>query len=136
MKMINEVLERLPVRYPFLFVDRIIEENKDYIKCYKNVTINEPFFNGHFPDQPIMPGVLILEAMTQTGGLLFSKIKNKCYLMQVKRAKFIRFVEPGDQLILSAKLITMLQHCAQVELIAEVDNELVAQAEISYSFQK
>src|SRR5580765_4029868 len=101
---INAILQVLPHRYPFLFVDRIVEYEKEKrIVGIKNVTINEPFFQGHFPGRPIMPGVLIIEAMTQMGGVLMLqehelREKGLVYLVGIDNAKFRRTVIPGDQL--------------------------------------
>ena len=101
---INEILKFLPHRYPFLMVDRVVElELKRKIVALKNVTINEPFFNGHFPSVPIMPGVLIMESLAQTAGILCLKSLepmtcNKVYLMSMDKVKFRRPVIPGDQL--------------------------------------
>lgn len=131
--MTTDVLQLLPVRYPFLFIDRILERTDEKVVCLKNFTINEHFFLGHFPDRPIVPGVILLEAMTQTGGLLFSS-KNRCYLMQVKNAKFIKFAVPGDQVIMYAKKLSELERFGQVEVEAKVNDAIVAKAFISYAF--
>jgi 3-hydroxyacyl-[acyl-carrier-protein] dehydratase len=109
---IHEILKRLPHRYPFLLVDRVLElEKGQRIKAIKNVTMNEPFFTGHFPNRPVMPGVMMLEALAQAAAILaFDNIdvrpddKTVFYFVGIDNARFKRPVEPGDQLVLNAKL--------------------------------
>jgi 3-hydroxyacyl-[acyl-carrier-protein] dehydratase len=109
---IHEIMKRLPHRYPFLLVDRVLElEKGQRIKALKNVTMNEPFFTGHFPNRPVMPGVMMLEALAQAAAILaFDNIdvrpddKTVFYFVGIDNARFKRPVEPGDQLILNAKL--------------------------------
>ena len=127
----------LPHRYPFLLVDRVLEcEVGSHIRCIKNVTFNEPFFQGHFPGQPVMPGVLVIEALAQAGGLLtqLSQITESAgkvfYLVKVDNAKFSRMVVPGDQLELCVKLKRTIRNMALFEGVARVDGEQVACAEI------
>ena len=104
---INAIREALPHRYPMLLVDRVLEVSEDEITAIKNVTINEPFFNGHFPQYPVMPGVLIMEALAQTAGVLeLSKPENKGKLVfyaGMDKVKFKKQVVPGDQLVMTAK---------------------------------
>jgi 3-hydroxyacyl-[acyl-carrier-protein] dehydratase len=127
----------LPHRYPFLLVDRVVAfERSASITCLKNVTINEPFFQGHFPGQPVMPGVLLIEALAQAGGLLthLSAITDSSgkvfYLVKVDNAKFSRMVVPGDQLELCVSLKRTIRNMALFEGIARVDGEQAACAEI------
>ena len=127
----------LPHRYPFLLVDRVVEfEPRARIRCLKNVTINEPFFQGHFPGRPVMPGVLVIESMAQAGGLLTQLSKESgtagkvFYLVKVDNAKFSRMVVPGDQLELCVSLKRTIRNMAQFEAIARVDGQQVACAEI------
>jgi 3-hydroxyacyl-[acyl-carrier-protein] dehydratase len=109
---IHQIIKKLPHRYPFLLVDRVLELEKDVrIKALKNVTINEPFFNGHFPNRPVMPGVLMLEALAQASALLsFSSEGEESdgsrlyYFAGIDGARFKRVVEPGDQLILESTI--------------------------------
>jgi 3-hydroxyacyl-[acyl-carrier-protein] dehydratase len=109
---INAILRQLPHRYPFLLVDRVLECHKgDSIRALKNVTYNEPFFPGHFPHRPVMPGVMIIEALAQTAGILafvtagvIPDDDTRFYFVGIDKARFRRPVEPGDQLILTAKL--------------------------------
>jgi len=109
---INAILRQLPHRYPFLLVDRVLECRKgDTIRALKNVTYNEPFFPGHFPHRPVMPGVMIIEALAQTAGILafvtagvIPDDDTRFYFVGIDKARFRRPVEPGDQLILTAKL--------------------------------
>ncbi|MSR13509.1 MAG: 3-hydroxyacyl-ACP dehydratase FabZ [Gammaproteobacteria bacterium] len=134
---IQQILEMLPHRYPFLLVDRVIECIPfESIKALKNVTITEPFFQGHFPTKPIMPGVLILEAMAQATGLLAfhsynsrSDSKKMYYLVGVDKARFKRPVEPGDQLILTARLQRRIRGIYKFEAKAHVGEDLVSSAE-------
>ncbi len=138
---IQQIMEILPHRYPFLLVDRITEfdANTNTIIGYKNVSINEPYFNGHFPNKPIMPGVLILEAMAQTGGILIFQtqgdaVKNKiAFFATINNAKFRRPVVPGDQLVFEVKLASKKFSIFQFEAKAYVLGKLVAEAELQAS---
>ena len=136
---IEKILEMLPHRYPFLLVDRILEIEKGHsIVAIKNVTINEPFFQGHFPDYKVMPGVLIIESMAQAGGvLLYYSVphaeRTLVFLTKVNNAKFRRPVVPGDQLVLKVQIAKQKNRFCQIEAKALVDNEVVAQAEIMAS---
>ncbi len=139
---INKVMEYLPHRYPFLLIDRVIEsEGDEYLSALKNVTANEPFFQGHFPGQPIMPGVLILEAMAQATGLLsFSSMKDghgsKLYmLVGIDKSRFRGQVIPGDQLILNVRLKRNMRGIGIFECKALVDGAVVAEAEMMCSAQ-
>ncbi len=132
-----EIERLLPHRYPFLLVDRVVEFEKDKrVLAYKNVTYNEPFFSGHFPGRPVMPGVLVVEAMAQAGGLLTQLSKQGheeeqlFYLVKVDNAKFSRMVVPGDKLELEVELKRQIRNMAQYVGIARVDGEQVACAEI------
>lgn len=135
---IDTIQEILPHRYPFLLVDRIIEMEEGHkIVGLKNVSINEPFFKGHFPDRPIMPGVLIIEAMAQVGGvLMLSQPENRgklIYFAGIEEAKFRRPVIPGDQLRIEAIPIRIRQRVGKMQGIAYVGNELVAKAQMTFS---
>ena len=139
---ISKVMELLPHRYPFLLVDRVVglEPGKS-LSAIKNVSINEPFFQGHFPGQPIMPGVLILEAMAQATGLLaFSSMgdahKSKLYLLVgIDKARFRGQVVPGDQLALNISLKRNMRGIGMFGCEALVDGEVVAEAEMMCSAQ-
>jgi 3-hydroxyacyl-[acyl-carrier-protein] dehydratase len=134
---IGEILKILPHRYPFLLVDKILEyKSGESIKGLKNVTINEPFFQGHFPGQPIMPGVLILEAMAQVGGILAylsneEEMKNRLfYFIGLDKVRFRKTVVPGDQIVFD---LTMLKRKMKMYIMAgraTVDGKLVAEAEL------
>ncbi len=132
---INEILNTLPHRYPFLLIDRVTElQPREYIKGIKNVTINEPFFPGHFPGQPIMPGVLIIEAMAQIAGILAyrSGIEGKSmYFMSIENAKFRRPVIPGDQLKFDIRAVKQRGPVWKFQGSATVDEKVVAEAEIT-----
>src|SRR5258706_15688234 len=132
---IQAIREILPHRYPMLLVDRIEELEADRIVGIKNVTVNEPFFDGHFPDYPVMPGVLIVEAMAQVAGVLvLSQIpdrKSKLVLLAgVDGAKFRKPVRPGDQLRIEMKLLRSRASMAKVSGLATGDRTVVAQAEM------
>ena len=133
------ILHLLPHRYPFLLVDRVIElEAHKRIRAIKNVTFNEPFFQGHFPGRPVMPGVLVIEAMAQAGGLLtqLSQPKDAChegklfYLVKVDNARFSRMVVPGDQLDMEVVLKRTIRNMALYACVARVNGKEVASAEI------
>ena len=138
---IQKIMEYLPHRYPFLLVDRVIElVPGDRITVLKNVTINEPFFSGHFPGRPVMPGVLIIEAMAQAGGLLAyesnpaDKRGQLIYFMGMDKVRFRKPVVPGDRLIFEAKILKMRSKVAKMSGTASVDNQIVAEAELMASF--
>jgi 3-hydroxyacyl-[acyl-carrier-protein] dehydratase len=129
------IREILPHRYPMLLVDRILEMEEDRIVGIKNVTVNEPFFNGHFPEFPVMPGVLIVEAMAQVAGVLvLSRIadrKNKLVLLaSVDQAKFRKPVVPGDQLRIEMKVAKIKSSVAKMFGTVTVDGVVVAEAEL------
>ena len=132
---INEIKQILPHRFPFLLVDRIVECEAERIVGLKNVTCNEPFFQGHFPDFPVMPGVLIVEAMAQTAGILVLKsiedrARKLVLLVAVENARFRRPVVPGDTLRLEMKLLKRKATVAKMSGIATVAGQLVAEAEM------
>jgi beta-hydroxyacyl-ACP dehydratase FabZ len=132
---IDAIREILPHRYPFLLVDRIEELEAERVVGIKNVTVNEPFFAGHFPDYPVMPGVLIIEAMAQVAGVMvLSGIpdrKNKLVLLAgVDGAKFRKPVRPGDQLRMAMKILRSKASIAKVSGIATVEGTVVAEAEM------
>ena len=134
---INLIQEIMPHRYPFLLVDRIIElEDRKRVVGIKNVTINEPFFNGHFPGHPIMPAVLIIEAMAQTGGVMLLNTvddpkKYLVYFTRVDKAKFRRPVLPGDQLRFELEMKSLRRGLCTMQGFAYVDGKLAAEAELS-----
>jgi 3-hydroxyacyl-[acyl-carrier-protein] dehydratase len=135
---INKVLSLLPHRYPFLLIDRVMEYEKDTrLLALKNVTYNEPFFNGHFPIQPVMPGVLIIEAMAQATGLLAMESnpetvnETTIYLfVGIEKARFKQQVEPGDQLIIEVEQNKLKRGIGFFTCSASVDGRTVATAEI------
>ncbi|MDX1803299.1 MAG: 3-hydroxyacyl-ACP dehydratase FabZ [Alcanivorax sp.] len=141
---IHEVREYLPHRYPFLLVDRVLNvEAGVHIEAIKNVTINEPFFNGHFPHDPIMPGVLIVEAMAQAAGILGFVTENKkpgdgymYLLVGTDKARFKRQVVPGDRLHLHARFLTIKRNILKFSCEAKVDDKLVASAEMLVAEQR
>ncbi len=132
---INEIMKYLPHRYPFLLVDRIIEiQPGESITGIKNVSINEPFFQGHFPGQPIMPGVLIIEAIAQAAAIMafYSGAEGKSvYFMAIENAKFRHPVTPGDQLILEIKVLQRRGNVWKVSGTAKVNDKLVSEADLT-----
>lgn len=135
---IEKIHNILPHRYPFLLVDFVFEmKENSYIKCVKNVTINEPFFQGHFPQIRIMPGVLIIEALAQAGAILLlseEKYAGKIVLLTgVDNFKFKRPVTPGDTLILEVLLKTFKLNIGKAEVCAKVEDKIVASGEISFA---
>ncbi len=135
---INEIRQYLPHRYPFLLVDRVTELTEgESIVAYKNVTVNEPFFNGHFPDHPVMPGVLIVEAMAQAAGILGFKTMGKTpqdgsiyYFVGSDKLRFKRPVVPGDRLQLEASILSEKRGIWKFAVKATVDGALVSSATI------
>lgn len=135
---VKDILKILPHRYPFLLVDRILDINleKGTILGQKNVSINEFFFQGHFPDAPIMPGVLILEALAQTGGVLVhlkAEIPKIAVLLNVNHAKFRNPVRPGDVLFLKGEGLHFSAKGGRVKLEATVNDKIAAEAEIGFA---
>ena len=141
---ILEIMNLLPHRYPFLLVDKILEfEDGKSIVAIKNVSFNEPFFNGHFPDYPVMPGVLILEALAQASGLLVFKTPSLCppneslYLfVGIDKARFKKPVMPGDQLQLKVEMKKSKQGFAVFDALATVEDEVAASAELMCGFKE
>ena len=133
---IEEIFKTLPHRYPMLLVDRVIEcDDQKRIVAIKNVTINEPFFQGHFPGVPVMPGVLQLEAMAQTGGILINRIGgtgNKLpYLMSMDKVKFRRVIKPGDQMRIEIEIVLLRAKVARFSGKVLVDGALASEAELT-----
>jgi len=131
-----EIQKLLPHRYPFLLVDRVVSiEPGKSLKAYKNVSVNEPFFNGHFPGHPVMPGVLVLEALAQASALLayrstgFDPASKVTYLMAIDGAKFRRPTVPGDRLELEVEVLRFKGSILKTRGVAKVDGEVVAEGE-------
>jgi len=141
---IHQILKQLPHRYPILLVDRVLELEKGVrIKALKNVSINEPYFSGHFPHRPVMPGVLMLEALAQAAALLaFDTLgetpddQTVYYFAGIDGARFKRPVEPGDQLILEVELDRMKAGIFKFKARAKVDDEIATEAELMCTMRK
>lgn len=134
---IHKVMSQLPHRYPFLLVDRVLEcEANSHLVAIKQVTINEPFFTGHFPHRPVMPGVLIIEALAQATGLLAFQTLGVpdetvlYYICGIDKARFKRPVEPGDTLTLRVRSLRTVKNIWRFDAVAEVDGDVAAKAEI------
>jgi 3-hydroxyacyl-[acyl-carrier-protein] dehydratase len=141
---IHKILQLLPHRYPFLLVDRVVEFEKNVrIKALKNVTINEPFFTGHFPTRPVMPGVMMLEALAQAAALLsFESLgeppdeNTVVYFLGIDNARFKRVVEPGDQLILEASIDRVKAGIYKYKSRASVNGETAVEADLMCTMRK
>jgi 3-hydroxyacyl-[acyl-carrier-protein] dehydratase len=142
---IQKILDLLPHRYPFLLVDRVLEfKPGKSITAIKNVTVNEPFFQGHFPGHPVMPGVLILEALAQTSGIYEFASREASHqstnflflLVSIDKARFRKQVIPGDQILLQVDLVSKRRNMMKVKGTAMVDGDVVASAEIMCAQQE
>lgn len=132
---IDEIKKLLPHRYPFLLVDRVLEcDDKQKIVAIKNVTVNEPFFQGHFPATPVMPGVLQLEAMAQVGGILLNRISGMAggvaYFMGIDKARFRKVIVPGDQMRIEVETTNVRARMAKFQGRVLVDGQLASEAEL------
>ncbi len=138
---IDDVMVTLPHRYPFQLVDRVLETDGDTrIVGLKNVSANEPYFQGHFPGNPVMPGVLQLEAMAQVAGILLNKRNQRegqiAYFSSIDNARFRKVVKPGDQLIMEIVLIKQRLNLAKVQATARVDGEIVSEGELMFHIER
>lgn len=140
---INKIQAILPQRHPFLFIDSVLEinEKEKRVVCLKNVTINDYFFAGHFPGNPVMPGVIIIEAMAQASIVLYAVLKphlaakHPDYYLGKVEAKFKQPVRPGDRLILEVSAEKILDNAGIVKAVARVDNEIVSEAQITFGIK-
>ena len=139
---VNRIRQLLPHRYPFLLVDKIIEMDRKHVVGLKNVTVNEPFFQGHFPQEPVMPGVLLIEAMAQTGGMLVLSTLDdpenySTYFMKIDNVKFRQKVVPGDTVLFHLSFITELRRgVAVMKGFAFVGEKIVAECEFMAMISK
>ncbi len=134
---VEQIMEMLPHRYPFLLVDRVLEyEAGQWIKAIKNVTFNEPQFQGHFPNHPVMPGVMVIEAMAQAAGILTQLSRDGLandalfYLVKVDKAKFTQIVVPGDQIEFECQIKKVIKNMTLYQCKASVTGTVVAKAEL------
>ncbi|WP_101842403.1 3-hydroxyacyl-ACP dehydratase FabZ [Halobacillus sp. Marseille-P3879] len=137
---IQEIKEIIPHRYPFLLIDQVEElEEGQYAVAYKNVTVNEPFFQGHFPDYPVMPGVLITEALAQTGAVaMLKKEENQgklAFFTGIDKCRFKRQVKPGDRLKLEVEIVRLKGPMGKGKATASVDGEVACEAEIMFALK-
>ncbi len=140
---IHEIKNYLPHRYPFLLVDRVISATpNESLVALKNVTINEPFFPGHFPNRPVMPGVLIVEALAQASAIMAAygaeevDTENRVYYFTgIDKARFKRPVEPGDQLIFEVEVVRQIKNMWKCKGVAKVEGEIAAQADLMFTFK-
>ena len=140
---IHQIKNYLPHRYPFLLIDRVLETTSDkYLVGLKNVTYNEPFFMGHFPNRPVMPGVLIVEALAQACAIMASygasdiDTENRVYYFTgIDKARFKRPVEPGDQIIFEVELVRRIKNMWKCKGVAKVDGAVAASAELMFTFK-
>jgi beta-hydroxyacyl-ACP dehydratase FabZ len=135
MKDINDILAVMPHRYPFLLIDRVLEMEECSLRAMKNVTMNEPFFQGHFPGTPVMPGVLVVEAMAQAAGfLLLCQVEDRddklIYFTGIDKCRFRKPVVPGDQLIFEVEVVAKRSSFAKISGRALVDGEVVCEAQM------
>ena len=142
---LEQLLEQLPHRYPMRLVDSLLEVRDDYVKALKNVTCNEPFFPGHFPGTPVMPGVLIVEALAQAsfilalekfGSIVDDKKKFLCLLVGIEQARFRRQVLPGDSLVLESRCVRTKGNYFVFDATASVEGEIAATARIKSMFKE
>ncbi len=134
---ITDVMDILPHRFPMLLVDRVIEcDYKERIVGIKNVTVNEPFFQGHFPGNPVMPGVIQVEAMAQVGGILLNQVTDRngdiAYFLAIDRARFRKIIRPGDQMRIEVVLLKNRTNMAKLHGQVLVDGELASEADLMF----
>jgi beta-hydroxyacyl-ACP dehydratase FabZ len=132
---VKEIMNVLPHRYPFLLLDRVLEIGHNRVRAIKNVTFNEPFFSGHFPGQPVMPGVLVVEALAQAGGyLLLSQVDDRegklVYFSGIDNCRFRKPVVPGDQLVFEVEVVAVRRAFAKIHGRALVDGQVVCEADL------
>ena len=139
---INDIIQYLPHRYPFLMIDKVLDYNETWLHAVKNVTVNEPYFTGHFPDNPVMPGVMITEAIAQAGAILAYLKANSTpqedifFLAGINNAKFKQMVIPGDQLSLMWTLLGNKGHFWKIRGEATVDGKVVCSLELLSAMRK
>lgn len=134
---VNEIMKMLPHRYPMLLVDRVLEcDDKEHIIGIKNLAASEPYFQGHFPDNPIMPGVYQLEAMAQVAGILVNRMSKRegaiAYFLAVDKARFRKVLQPGDQLRIEIKMLKVRMNMCRVHGVITVDDEVACEGDLLF----
>ena len=135
----KQITNRIPQRYPFLFVDKIVAVDKQMAIGIKNVSMTDPYLVGHFPGDPVFPGVLLVEASAQVGGVMIAEheeYSSKGYIAQLNNFKFIDFILPGDTITIHSKLLNLFGKFVKVSVEAKVDDKLVGKGIITYNFEK
>jgi len=135
----KKITNRIPQRYPFLFVDKVLELSKEKSVCVKNVSGTDPYLFGHFPDDPVLPGLLLVEACAQAGGIMIAEheeYNKRGYIAMLNNFKFINFIVPGDTIVISCELISLFGKFVKVSTEAKVDGAVVGKGIITYNFEK
>ncbi len=133
-----ELADRLPHRFPFLLIDKVVELSDTEVTGVKHVSLTDPYLVGHFPDKPIFPGVLLVEASAQTGAIMVTEhdTYERGYIAQLNEFKFVDFILPGDSVYIHCKLLNMIGRFVKVEALAKVDGRTVGKGVITYNFEK
>lgn len=135
----KQITNRIPQRFPFLFVDKVLEVSKERVVGIKNVSLTDAYLVGHFPGEPVFPGVLLVEASAQVGGIMIAEheeYSKRGYIAMLNNFKFIDFILPGDTIVIQGKLISLFGKFVKVEVEARVEDKIVGKGVITYNFEK
>jgi len=135
----KQITNRIPQRFPFLFVDKVLEVSKERVVGIKNVSLTDAYLVGHFPGEPVFPGVLLVEASAQVGGIMIAEheeYSKRGYIAMLNNFKFIDFILPGDTIVIQGKLISLFGKFVKVEVEAKVEDKIVGKGVITYNFEK